>query len=37
MKPLEVGRATPFNRGAVEPKLGKRVLVDPVLVLRMRR
>ena len=36
-KPLEIGRATPFNHGAVEPKLGERVLVDPVLVLRMRR
>jgi hypothetical protein len=33
---MEIGRATPYNRGAVEPKLAERILVDPMLMLRMR-
>ena len=32
---MEIGRATPCNR-AVEPKLAERILVDPMLMLRMR-
>jgi hypothetical protein len=36
MKPMDIGSATPFNCGAVEPKLGEGILVDAMLVLRMR-
>jgi hypothetical protein len=37
MKPLDIGRTALFNRGAVEPKVAEGILVDPMLVLRMRR
>jgi hypothetical protein len=37
MKPMAIGSTVLFNRGAVEPKLGEEVLVDTILVLRMRR